>query len=122
MPATDRVIDSGALSEEERSALRKELQQVLSDVGEGEDLGPLTLQVEGEDGATISLPGTTAGLLLDLLSDLAEGRAVCLYDANVLYSAQLREYLVRLALGEAVRAQWTEQIHEEWDHFIPTPI
>jgi excisionase family DNA binding protein len=82
MPATDRVIDSGALSEEERSALRKELQQVLSDVEEGEDLGPLTLQVEGEDGATISLPGATAGLLLDLLSDLAEGRSVSVSDAD----------------------------------------
>jgi predicted nucleic acid-binding protein len=41
-------------------------------------------------------------------------RPVCLYDANVLYSAQLRDFLIRLALGEVVRAQWTEQIHEEW--------
>ena len=82
MPTTDRVIDSGALSEEERSALRKQLQQVLSDVEEDEDVGPLTLQVEGEDGATISLPGATAGLLLDLLSDLAEGRSVSVSDAD----------------------------------------
>ena len=42
------------------------------------------------------------------------GRPVCLYDANVLYSAQLRDFLIRLALGEVVRAHWTEQIHEEW--------
>ena len=41
-------------------------------------------------------------------------RPVCLYDANVLYSAQLRDFLVRLALGEALRAHWTEQVHEEW--------
>jgi predicted nucleic acid-binding protein len=42
------------------------------------------------------------------------GRPVCLYDANILYSAQLRDFLVRLALGEALRAHWTEQVHEEW--------
>lgn len=41
-------------------------------------------------------------------------RPVCLYDANVLYSAQLRDFLMRLALGNVVRAHWTEQIHEEW--------
>lgn len=41
-------------------------------------------------------------------------RPVCLYDANVLYPAQLRDFLMRLALGEVVRAHWTEQIHEEW--------
>jgi len=41
-------------------------------------------------------------------------RPICVYDANVLYSAQLRDFLVRLALGEVVRAHWTEQIHEEW--------
>ena len=41
-------------------------------------------------------------------------RPVCVYDANVLYSAQLRDFLMRLALGEAVRAHWTEQVHEEW--------
>lgn len=41
-------------------------------------------------------------------------RPVCVYDANVLYSAQLRDFLMRLALGKVVRAYWTEQIHEEW--------
>lgn len=41
-------------------------------------------------------------------------RPVCLYDANALYSAQLRDFLMRLALGEVVRVHWTEQIHEEW--------
>ena len=41
-------------------------------------------------------------------------RPVCVYDANVLYSAQLRDFLMRLALGEVVQAHWTEQIHEEW--------
>jgi len=82
MPTTDRVIDPGDLSEKERSALRKQLRRVLSDVEEGEDIGPLSLQVEGEDGWTISLPGAAAGLLLDLLSDLAEGRAVSVSDAD----------------------------------------
>jgi hypothetical protein len=36
------------------------------------------------------------------------------YDANVLYPAQLRDFLMRLALAEVVRAHWTEQIHQEW--------
>jgi predicted nucleic acid-binding protein len=42
------------------------------------------------------------------------GRHVCFYDANVLYSAQLRDFLMRLALGEVVRAYWTERVHKEW--------
>lgn len=41
-------------------------------------------------------------------------RPICLYDANVLYPAQLRDFLMRLALGDVVRAHWTDQIHEEW--------
>ena len=66
----------------ERSALRKQLRQVLSEVEEDDEIGPLSLQVGGEDGATISLPGAAAGLLLDLLSDLAEGRSVSVSDAD----------------------------------------
>jgi DNA-binding transcriptional ArsR family regulator len=79
---TGRVTDPGALSEEERSALRKQLRRLLSDVEEGEDTGLLSLQVEGEDGWTISLPGAAAGTVLDLLSNLAEGRAVSVSDAG----------------------------------------
>jgi excisionase family DNA binding protein len=82
MPTTDRVIDPGALSEEERSALRKQLQQVLSNMEEGEDVGPLTLQVGGEGGEKISLPEAAARPLLDLLSDLAQGRSVSVADAG----------------------------------------
>jgi len=82
MPKTDRVIEPSALSEEERSALRKQLRRVLSDVEEGENVGPLSLQVEGEGGSAISLPDAAAGPLLDLLSDLAEGRAVSVSDAD----------------------------------------
>jgi excisionase family DNA binding protein len=82
MPTTDRVIDPGALSEKERSALRKQLRQVLSDVEEGEEVGPLNLRVGGEGGSAISLPEAAARPLLDLLSDLAEGRAVSVSDAD----------------------------------------
>ena len=82
MPTTDRVIDPGSLSDDERAALRKQLQRVLSNVEKGENVGPLRLQVEGEDGATISLPKAAAGPLLALLSDLAEGRAVSVSDAD----------------------------------------
>lgn len=37
-----------------------------------------------------------------------------LYDANVLYSAPLRDLLMRLALTGLFRAKWTEDIHAEW--------
>lgn len=37
-----------------------------------------------------------------------------LYDANVLYPAPLRDFLVRLAIAGLVRARWTDTIHEEW--------
>jgi excisionase family DNA binding protein len=82
MPATNRIIDPGVLSPEERSSLREQLQQVLSDVEENEQVGPVALQVEGEREVTISLPEPAARLLLDLLSDLAEGRAVSVADAD----------------------------------------
>lgn len=38
----------------------------------------------------------------------------CVYDANVLYPAQLRDLLMHLALAELTRAHWTERIHREW--------
>lgn len=36
------------------------------------------------------------------------------YDANVLYPAPLRDFLMHLALSGVYRARWTAQIHEEW--------
>jgi hypothetical protein len=36
------------------------------------------------------------------------------YDANILYSAPLRDLFIRLALAGLVRARWTDAIHEEW--------
>ncbi len=39
---------------------------------------------------------------------------VCFYDANVLYAAQLRDVLMRLALAGVVNARWSERVHEEW--------
>ncbi|WP_211214075.1 PIN domain-containing protein [Salisaeta longa] len=41
-------------------------------------------------------------------------RPVVLYDANVLYPAQLRDLLMRLAIADLVRAHWSDAIHEEW--------
>jgi len=41
-------------------------------------------------------------------------RPVCVYDANVLYPAQLRDLLMRLAVRGVVRAHWSEDIHGEW--------
>ncbi|MBA1289649.1 PIN domain-containing protein [Pseudomonas japonica] len=36
------------------------------------------------------------------------------YDANVLYPAPLRDFLMHLALTGIYRARWTAQIHHEW--------
>jgi predicted nucleic acid-binding protein len=37
-----------------------------------------------------------------------------LFDANVLYPAPLRDFLMRLALTDLFRAKWTNMIHDEW--------
>lgn len=37
-----------------------------------------------------------------------------IYDANVLYSASLRDLFVELTTTDIVEARWTEEIHEEW--------
>jgi len=37
-----------------------------------------------------------------------------IYDACVLYPAPLRDLLMQLALTDLFKAQWTDQIHEEW--------
>ncbi len=36
------------------------------------------------------------------------------YDANVLYPAPLRDFLMHLALTGVYRARWSSQIHDEW--------
>ena len=36
------------------------------------------------------------------------------YDACVLYSAPLRDFLMRLAMTGSFQAKWTNDIHEEW--------
>lgn len=36
------------------------------------------------------------------------------YDANILYPAPLRDFLMRLALTGAYRARWSAQVHDEW--------
>jgi predicted nucleic acid-binding protein len=36
------------------------------------------------------------------------------YDANVLYPAPLRDFLMHLALSGVYRARWSAQVHEEW--------
>jgi hypothetical protein len=35
-------------------------------------------------------------------------------DANVLYSALLRDFFMRMAVGAVFQPKWTEEIHEEW--------
>ena len=39
---------------------------------------------------------------------------VAVLDANVLYPAQLRDLLMRLAVNDLFRAHWSNEIHEEW--------
>jgi len=41
-------------------------------------------------------------------------RRIVVYDANVLYPAQLRDLLMRLAVAGLVRAHGSDQIHAEW--------
>ncbi|KAF3996627.1 hypothetical protein HNR39_002845 [Glaciimonas immobilis] len=36
------------------------------------------------------------------------------YDANVLYPAPLRDFLMHLALTGAYRARWSALVHDEW--------
>jgi predicted nucleic acid-binding protein len=36
------------------------------------------------------------------------------YDANVLYPAELRNFLMHLALTGIFRAKWSNDVHEEW--------
>jgi PIN domain len=36
------------------------------------------------------------------------------YDANVLYPAELRNFLMHLALTGMFRAKWSSDVHEEW--------
>lgn len=36
------------------------------------------------------------------------------YDANVLYPAELRNFLMHLALTGLFRARWSADVHEEW--------
>lgn len=43
-----------------------------------------------------------------------EHPVTAVYDANVLYSAPLRDLLMRVAYAGLVRARWTERIHDEW--------
>jgi hypothetical protein len=47
-------------------------------------------------------------------------RPVVLYDANVLYPAQLRDFLMRLAVYGLVRAHWSEALHAEWMRAVET--
>ena len=42
------------------------------------------------------------------------GRFTALLDANVLYPAPLRDYLLRLAEEGLYKPKWTEQIQNEW--------
>ena len=39
---------------------------------------------------------------------------IVFYDANVLYPAELRNFLMHLALTGVFRAQWSADGHEEW--------
>ena len=40
--------------------------------------------------------------------------SIALLDANVLYPAELRSFLMYLAVPEIYRAKWSNDIHEEW--------
>jgi len=39
---------------------------------------------------------------------------IVFYDANVLYPAELRNFLMHLALIGVFRTKWSAEVHEEW--------
>lgn len=39
---------------------------------------------------------------------------IVFYDANVLYPAELRNFLMHLAMTGMFRAKWSSDVHEEW--------
>ena len=39
---------------------------------------------------------------------------IVIYDSCILYSAPLRDLLMRLALTDLYHAKWTQEIHKEW--------
>ena len=41
-------------------------------------------------------------------------RFTAFFDANVLYPAELRNFIMRLALRDLFRARWSYMVHEEW--------
>jgi hypothetical protein len=45
---------------------------------------------------------------------------VVIYDSCVLYSAPLRDLLMRLALTDLYQTKWTNDIHEEWTRSLLT--
>jgi hypothetical protein len=45
-------------------------------------------------------------------------RYSAIFDANVLFSAELRYLVVALARTNLFRGRWTEAIHQEWTHHL----
>lgn len=43
---------------------------------------------------------------------------IVVYDACILFSAQLRDLLMRLALADLCTARWTEEILDEWERCV----
>ena len=43
-----------------------------------------------------------------------EQPVIAVYDANILYSAPVRDLFIRIAQAGLVLARWTETIHDEW--------
>jgi predicted nucleic acid-binding protein len=39
---------------------------------------------------------------------------VALFDANIFYPATLRDLMLRVAMSDAFRARWSDDIHDEW--------
>ncbi len=47
-------------------------------------------------------------------------RLTAFFDANVLYPAALRNFIMRLALRDLFSARWSYKVHEEWINAILT--
>lgn len=43
---------------------------------------------------------------------------VAVYDACILHSEPLRDFMVQLSLSDAMRVHWSNQIHDEWQRSV----
>jgi len=82
MPTGQHVLDPESLTDAERRSLRKQLQELKSDIASSTAPGQITLEVGDGERVTIEIPDSVGEVLLEALTDLAEGRPVSIAEAD----------------------------------------